>query len=151
MRKGLVYLHGEFALSEPKTAAGRRLITLSAPLVVALREHRRRQHEERLALGAAWQDKGLVFCREDGFYLGHWYACRSHFKSLARQAGVPVLHFHELRHTASSLALGEGQSMKEVSEMLGHSQTSMTMNLYAHVSAGMQGRVSERLGEMLFG
>jgi hypothetical protein len=52
--------------SEPKTRRSRRLVALDAGTVAALREHRKRQLEERLAWGPAYEDSGLVFAREDG-------------------------------------------------------------------------------------
>ena len=52
--------------SEPKSAKSRRLVALDDPTVLALRQHRKRQLEERLAAGPVWQDSGLVFVHEDG-------------------------------------------------------------------------------------
>jgi integrase len=51
---------------------------------------------------------------------------------------VPHLRFHDLRHTAATLLLGEGVHPKIVSEMLGHTQTGITLDLYSHVSPTMQ-------------
>jgi integrase len=58
-RNGLVF-------SEPKTAYSRRRIVLSTTVVRALRQHHARQLKERLALGANWEDLGLVFANEIG-------------------------------------------------------------------------------------
>ena len=52
--------------SSPKTAKGRRSVALDDMTVRALRSSRRAQRQERLKLGAAWQDSGFVFVREDG-------------------------------------------------------------------------------------
>ena len=59
------------------------------------------------------------------------------FKLLARQAGLPVIRFHDLRHTSASLALAAGVPMKVVSERLGHSSTGITADLYTHVAPAL--------------
>ena len=63
-------------VSEPKTAKGRRSVTLDATTVDVLRVHRKRQLEERLAAGSGWTDSALVFTREDGTPL-HLTRCRN--------------------------------------------------------------------------
>jgi integrase len=56
------------------------------------------------------------------------------FKELLTKAGLPdTIRFHDLRHTAASYALANGLDVKTTMEMLGHSQASTTLNIYAHV------------------
>lgn len=52
--------------SEPKSAQGRRRLSLSPLAVIALRQHRARQVEARLAAGSAWDDHDLVFANTFG-------------------------------------------------------------------------------------
>ncbi len=59
------------------------------------------------------------------------------------------MRFHDLRHTAASLLLGQGVHPKIVSEMLGHSQTSVTLDLYSHVSPTMQRAAVDALDGLL--
>jgi integrase len=56
------------------------------------------------------------------------------FRPLLDRAGLPRIRFHDLRHTAATLLLGHGVHLKIVSEMLGHSQVSITLDLYSHVT-----------------
>jgi integrase len=56
----------EVVVSEPKTAKGRRSLALDPATVAALREHQRRQLEERMAVGSRWEDSELVFTWPDG-------------------------------------------------------------------------------------
>jgi integrase len=65
--------------------------------------------------------------------LGYWG-----FRPLLRQAGLPEIRFHDLRHTAAILLLGQGVHPKIVSEMLGHSTINITLDLYSHVTPTMQ-------------
>jgi hypothetical protein len=74
--------------SEPKTKRGRRSVALDEGTVSALREHRERQLDERLAWGVAYQDNGLVFCREDGSPIWPRTFARS-FDHHVRDADLP--------------------------------------------------------------
>ncbi len=107
-----------------------------------LREHRRRQIEDRLKAGSVWQDTGLVFCREDGTLIKPEWLTRT-FNARAKSAGLPKIRLHDLRHTWATLALGAGVHPKIVSERLGHSTISVTLDLYSHVSPGMDKAVAE--------
>jgi integrase len=75
------------AKGDTKTRRSRRVLQLSARVVAALREHRRRQTVERLRAGDAWKDHGLVFCREDGTALDRWQV-RRELGQITRAAGL---------------------------------------------------------------
>ncbi|HEX8859034.1 MAG TPA: site-specific integrase [Actinomycetes bacterium] len=62
---------------------------------------------------------------------------RDHHPLLER-AGLPHIRFHDLRHSAATLLLGMGVHPKIVSELLGHSNISITLDLYSHVTMSMQ-------------
>jgi integrase len=127
-----------YILAEPKTGHSRRTIGLSSLAVQALRDHRGRQLEERLALGPAWTEQDLVFpSAVGGLMIPHNLAKRG-FKRVLKHAGLPDLHFHCLRHTAATTLLSRGVSPKVVSEMLGHADISITLRVYAHVTPHMQ-------------
>lgn len=63
--------------------------------------------------------------------------------------GLPRMRFHDLRHTCATLLLAQGVHARVVMEILGHSQISITMNLYSHVIPAMQQEVAARLDEIL--
>ena len=89
-----------------------------------------------MAWGGDWQDHGLVFVREDGSpqnpsTIGQQLTTR------AKQAALPHIRVHDLRHTYATLALEAGVHPKVVSERLGHANIGITLNLYSHVSEGM--------------
>jgi integrase len=73
------------------------------------------------------------------------------FKKLCARAGVPVLRFHDLRHTYATLSLGLGVHPKVVQERLGHSSIAMTLDRYSHVSMNMQATAAEVLESALGG
>jgi integrase len=132
----------------PKTDNGARVVALDTGTVAVLRAHRARQFEERLRSGPAWDDSGLVFTREDGSALHPDYVSR-HFVRLARAADLPPVRLHDLRHGAASLALAGGASLKEVSEMLGHSSITITADIYTSVLPGLAHGAAERAAALV--
>lgn len=138
-----------FVISEPKTAYSRRHIALPKTVIEALRRHRARQHEERLALGEAWEDNDLVFANEVGRPFEAGNILRRSFSPLLAKAGLPHMRFHDLRHTAATLLLGRGINPKIVSEMLGHASIQITLGLYSHVLPHMQQQAADAMDDAL--
>jgi integrase len=138
-------------VKEPKTATSRRNIALTTQALEALKAHRAHQLEERLALGAAWKDTGLVFTDSIGGPLRGNNVERRHFGPMMRKAGVPRIRFHDLRHTAATLMLLRGVHPKVVSEMLGHASVTITLNLYSHVLPNMQREAASAMEGVLWG
>jgi integrase len=145
VRGSLQRVPSGFVIAEPKTAKSRRRVSLTSTAVNALRRHRARQAEERLRLGAAWQNEDLVFTTETGQPVDATKMLRNSFTPLLKRAGLPAMRFHDLRHTAATLLLGRGIHPKIVSEMLGHTQTSITLDLYSHVTPTMQREATEAM------
>ncbi|MGQ0744931.1 MAG: tyrosine-type recombinase/integrase [Acidimicrobiales bacterium] len=137
VRQALVSVAYEMQLSDVKTGAGRRTIDLDERTVSVLRQWRKAQAEERLALGAGYLDRDLVFCRSDGERL-HPDLFSQTFDRAASKAGLPDITLHDLRHTHATLLLKAGVPVKVVSERLGHASPGFTMSVYQHVIPGMQ-------------
>src|SRR5262249_7127021 len=139
-------------LTDTKTRKGRRTIPLPQYAVKALRAHRARQLEERLATGPEWQDNDLVFAGSTGGY-ANMTGLHMTFKRLLKKAGLPAVRFHDLRHSAASLMLAQGVPLKVIQEILGHSSIAVTSGFYAHLgeqlkrdAADAMDRVFERKG-----
>jgi integrase len=133
---------------EPKTQAGRRRIALSSETVESLRRHRVRQIEYRLSIGIAYEDHDLLFVNPFGRYI-HPNTLSTAFARLTREANVPRIRFHDLRHTSATLLLAEGIHPKIVQERLGHSDIAMTLNRYSHVTPHMQSAAADALESAL--
>ena len=129
---------GLLTIAEPKTAGSRRLVTLGSLAVDSLARHKENQAAQRLLCGARWEEHGLVFTNELGRPMGAANLRRRSFEPLLKCAGLPRIRFHDLRHTAATLLLGEGVHPKIVSERLGHSRVGITLDLYSHVTPTMQ-------------
>jgi integrase len=148
IRRTLTRGTGALTFGEPKSKAGRRSLALPAVCVDALRAHRVKQLETRLSFGSAWNDTDLIFERGDGSLL-HPNTLLNAFFRLTAAAGVPRIRFHDLRHTSATLMLANGEHPKIVQERLGHSDISMTLNRYSHVTMDMQRDAADRLAELL--
>ena len=141
---------GALVLVEPKSASSRRTIPLPATVERSLRDHRRRQIEDRLLSGFRWVESGLLFTTRDGKPLDGRNVTRGFQEALGR-AGLPRMRFHDLRHSCASLLLAQGVSPRVVMETLGHSQISLTMNTYAHVMPEMQRDAADKMESVLSG
>ncbi len=71
------------------------------------------------------------------------------FHPLLARLGLPIIRFHDLRHTAATLLLGQGVHPKIVSEMLGHSTIAITLDLYSHVTPTMQRDAARAMNNLL--
>jgi integrase len=150
IQRAVTVVDYEIVVSEPKTARGRRSVSIDPITAAVLVAHRKRQLEERLAWGPAWQDSGYVFTTEDGRVL-HPQRVTQVFKRLASEAGLPPIRLHGLRHTAATLALTAGIHPKVVSERLGHATVGITLDTYSHVGEGLQEEAATRVAGLIFG
>jgi integrase len=143
--------HGStLQLVEPKTSRSRRTVNLPDAAGRALKAHRVRQLEERLAAGSAWCDHGLAFPTMKGTP----YEPRElhvKFKLLLDKAGLPDIRFHDLRHSAASLMLAQGIPLRSIQEILGHGSIAMTANLYAHVGEQLKRQAADAMDAVLSG
>ena len=150
IQRAVTVVDYEIVVSEPKTARGRRSVSIDPTTAAVLVAHRKRQIEERLAWGPAWQDSRYVFTTEDGRVL-HPQRVTQVFKRLASEAGLPPIRLHGLRHTAATLALTAGIHPKVVSERLGHATVGITLDTYSHVGEGLQEEAATRVAGLIFG
>lgn len=136
-----------FVETEPKTSKSRRKIILPDLVIDLLKQHRAHQLEERLMAGVRWHDQDLVFCNTHGGFL-QADRLREMLQRLLKEAGLPYIRFHDLRHSAATILLSMGVHAKVVQELLGHSAISMTMDTYSHVLPSMHQEAMEKMDEM---
>ena len=136
---------------EPKTRRSRRAVPLSAEAVAALRAHRDRQRFERDQLGDDYGAYGLVFATHFGTPLQR-KVVQPQFKRALARAGLPAaIRFHDLRHTAATLMLAGGVDVPADAAILGHSQNSTTLNIYAHALPDALSAATDALARALRG
>ncbi len=119
-------------LDDTKSEDSDRIITIDEQTAAVLRAWKRQQAAERLAWSGAWQDSGRVFTRVGGSPLRPAYVTQHFTEVLVRDAKLPPVRFHDLRHGSATMLLAAGQPIKIVSEIMGHSTSSFTMDVYAN-------------------
>jgi integrase len=128
---------------EPKTESSDRTVILPAPVCDILKVHRVRQHEARLKAGSLWHDHQLVFCTKYGRTF--WpSSVRTQFYWFLKKAGLPPLHIHDLRHSASTLLRSMGVDLKVIQQILGHKNLDVTANVYSDVLYSMKEDAARR-------
>ena len=134
----LVVVRSRPETSRPKTESSARTGVVSAATLEALKRHRKKQAEARLAAGEAWSNpEGYVFTRADGTPW-HPEAVSRRFKRLVARAGLPYIPLKNLRHSSATIGLDSGaEDLEDVSRRLGHSSTTITRRFYV-------GRTSSR-------
>ena len=138
--------HG-YVENDPKTSRSRRMIMLPPFTIEMLIQHRLDQEKARLKAGVRWKDQGLVFSNTHGGYLHPDYLLVK-FHRLLKEIGLPDMRLHDLRHSAATILLSMGVHPKVVQEILGHSQISMTMDIYSHVLPSMQKEAMGKLNDL---
>ena len=138
----LLEVNGAFSVGPPKSAAGRRTVTLPAVVVEALAEHLRRY--------TAKSPEAFVFLSSQGKHLRRSNFNRRVWQPAARAAGIEGLRVHDLRHTAGTLATAAGGSLREVMDRLGHSTTVAAVR-YQHVMADQDAAIARELNRLIEG
>ncbi|MDP9285174.1 MAG: tyrosine-type recombinase/integrase, partial [Actinomycetota bacterium] len=111
---------------EPKSRAGKRRVPIAAALRLALLEH-------RVAFGA-FEPDALVFGERGQPFDDE--AARDRARDTWADAGLESIGLHEARHTAASVMIAAGVNIKALSEFLGHSSITTTLDRYGHLLPG---------------
>jgi integrase len=144
----IIQVRSKATVGEPKTARGRRPIALDAGTVAVLREHRQRALEERMLVGPAFADRGLVFHYPDGSCLKP-DAVSAAFVRRVRAAELPRLTLKGLRHTWATVALERGIHPRVVQERLGHSTIAITLGIYSHVAPTLHDEAAQLVADLV--
>jgi integrase len=110
-------------------------LALDGDTVAALKASRRRQQEERLALGAGYPKTDIVFTNADST-LVHPVRFMRRFEQRVTRSGLPAIRLHDVRHSYATALLRSGVPLKVVSQRLGHASPMITLTTYGHVVPG---------------
>ncbi|MDP9334604.1 MAG: tyrosine-type recombinase/integrase [Actinomycetota bacterium] len=149
IRRSIVLVRYRIVETTPKTHQAR-VIDLDAATTTVLQAHRAEGERRARSQGQVLLATDRVFRREGDEVL-HPHAVSVQFQAALRQAGLPRIRLHDLRHTHATLAIQAGVSPKVISERLGHHTPEFTMHQYAHVLPGMQAEAAERIADLVAG
>ena len=137
VRRTITTIHHQPHIGDVKSARSKRAIDIDPATLAMLKAHRKAQLEERMLMGAGYDDEGVVFAMPDG---RPWNpdTISQAFVRLVAASGLPRVRLHDLRHTHASHLLAAGVNAKVVSERLGHASVSFTLDVYGHVMPGQQ-------------
>ncbi|TEB05859.1 Transposase [Pelotomaculum schinkii] len=149
IRRGLYVTKEEGVFfKEPKNKTSQRSVAISPNVVKTLKAYKTEQKKKKLAFGEGHEDKDIVCCLQDGRPIIPATVTKR-FQETTENAGYKVT-FHQLRHAHASFLLQQGEHPKVVSERLGHSNISITMDLYSHIAPNLQKEAADRLDDILF-
>lgn len=146
-QKGEVYKFGPLKNDKPRT------ITPAPSVMYLLKDHKKKQLEQRLLLGKAWGEpsfENLVFTNDKGIHLtqsGVWKM----LQKILKEAEIEQRRFHDLRHTYAVNALRSGDDVKTVQENLGHHTAAFTLDVYGHVTTEMKKASADRMEAFIKG
>mgnify|MGYP000323629310 CR=1 FL=1 len=123
---------GELEIGETKTSQGRRTIRLPPSTVQRLKERKKHAVSQWIFPEPLAPEKPV---RPSAAY--YW------MKRILKEAGLPAIRFHDLRHTFATHALTSGVDAKTLSGILGHTNASFTLDTYAHVTGDMQRQAAQ--------
>jgi integrase len=152
---GVVMTRGEkrrlgWRVGPLKTASSRRQVALTPEVIDALRAHQRRQKELYLRTGRPWNASTFIFQSSDGGFLTP-PALQYRHRLFIKKHKLAPHRFHDLRHSTATLLLKHGESIAVVSQLLGHSNPTMTLKRYAHVLPDQRKAVAARMSKLLAG
>ncbi|MBN3928949.1 site-specific integrase [Streptomyces verrucosisporus] len=138
---------GQLYDDDPKSRR-RRVVPMPALCIAPLRWHRLRQREAFARTGVAWSENGYVFATRNGRPVEPRNVYRS-FTRVTADAGVRVVRLHDARHGCATLLTAAGVAPRVIMEILGHSQISITMDVYTHVVHDTQREAISHMDRLL--
>ena len=126
---------------DTKTETSNRKIDIGPATITALKKWK---------LPCPISELDLIFPNEAGNPINHDNMCRRYFKPALKKAGLGKVRFHDLRHTYASLLIEQGENIKYIQTQLGHSNPTMTLNVYAHLMRPYNQESARRLENSVF-
>ncbi|MGM0836766.1 MAG: tyrosine-type recombinase/integrase [Bacillota bacterium] len=132
-----------------KTDSSNRIVMISEYVSTLLKGHKKKQDLIKNKLGISYIDNDLVNCTFDGKPIEPRNLLRQ-FHTLIKQANLPKITFHDLRHLHATTLMSLGENPKIVADRLGHSRVQVTLDYYSHVSSELQKLTAQKFEEDFF-
>lgn len=138
----------------PKTLSSNRVVSLPPSVMQLLKKYRAEQNALRLSLGSYWQGDNYLFIQSDGRQMdidtpNHTFKKIINRYNEIAENKLPDISIHGLRHTAATLMISQNIDVRTVAGRLGHSETSTTLNIYAHSLKEMDEKAGNILESIL--
>ena len=144
----VVKFSGRIEKDKAKNKASRRTLPLLPNIREYLLELQKQQNQDKLCFGDCYRDTEYICRWLDGRPLEPDYITRK-FGRILLNSDLPVIRFHDLRHTTASMLLSLGYSIKDIGDWLGHSDYSTTANIYAHLDLSRKKDIANKLSDTL--
>ena len=138
--------HSSYEILEPKTKSSIRTVYLPEVAYKALLLQKQRQEQDKEKYAEIYMDEGFVFARSDGRYLNP-RQMMEHFHKFLKKYEITDIRFHDLRHTAATMMIESGISIKIVQDILGHSNLATTADIYSHISENAKEKAMRQMEE----
>lgn len=154
--KAAAVVGGKQIVKIPKTRNSYRLVSIPRSITRQLQQLRQEQTRYRLKVGAYWQGDNWIFTQDNGTMMSYYtpYSALqdilNHYNADKSEGDkLPMIPFHGLRHTKATLQIAAGTDVRTVSAILGHRETSTTMNIYSHSLQTAEQEAANRIDELL--
>lgn len=131
-----------------KTVSGMRTISITDSLCKQLLITKLEIQKLKLRYVSKFQDNDLVICTKKGSPVNSSNLIRA-FKKDIQKVGLPIIRFHDTRHTHATMLIEQNINPKLIQERLGHARIGITLDIYSHVLPSMQQQVAEQLDQMI--
>jgi integrase len=135
-------------LEKTKSRASRRTLFMPDTLKEYLEALKASQEEARAVIGRKYSEEEHVLQWPDGTSYNPSYVTHR-FKKVLKANRLPEIRFHDLRHTAGSILLNDGLSIKQIQNMLGHEKSSTTLDIYSHLSTTGKHETAQAMNRLL--
>ena len=119
-------------VNDPKSEAGRRVLRLSQRTLAALESERGRQRQYRSRVGDWWNPDDWMFPSSRSNQYTHPSTVCDRLRVICREAGIPYIGPHGIRHSYGTDMMRAGVAPRVVQQRMGHSDVTVTLNLYSH-------------------
>ncbi|MFP7226163.1 site-specific integrase [Priestia filamentosa] len=138
-----------YQLLPPKTKESIRTIFVDEFILKVLKRHKVQQSEYKLLAGTDYANEDFVFANPNGYPVTTKFMNHRIRRLLKKTSITKHITPHSLRHTHASLLIEAGAGVKEVQEILGHSDVTTTMNIYAHMTKDLKEKTSHKFSQLM--
>lgn len=144
INKSIHYVDKKVIEKETKNYTSNRIITVTDSTINILKKYKQEQDLEKARLGKKWVNSNKVFTKNNGEVMFPDTPSKI-LSKIIKKYNLKKITFHQLRHTSASLQIALGVHTKLISNRLGHSSASTTLNIYSHIFKSVEEESAKKL------